>query len=63
MRAGTSRYYKEGDIYRVRSVATHPIFSGLNYDFDVGLVQVKREIFRLIIQINLKSNLKVGLQY
>lgn len=40
VRAGTSRYYEGGDIYGVQSVVIHPAFNAINYDYDVGLVEV-----------------------
>lgn len=42
VRAGTSRYYEGGDNYGVQSVAIHPAFNAINYDYDVGLVEVIR---------------------
>ncbi|PBC28311.1 Trypsin-7 [Apis cerana cerana] len=40
VRAGTSRYYEGGDNYGVQSVAIHPAFNAINYDYDVGLVEI-----------------------
>ncbi|CAL7945082.1 unnamed protein product [Xylocopa violacea] len=40
VRAGTSRYYEGGDVYGVQSVAIHPAFNAINYDYDVGLVEL-----------------------
>nr|XP_012145735.1 PREDICTED: trypsin-7-like [Megachile rotundata] len=40
VRAGSSRYYENGEIYRVKGVTIHPAFNQYNYDFDVGLIQL-----------------------
>lgn len=42
VRAGTSRYYENGDVYGVQNVVIHPAFNAINYDYDVGLVEVIR---------------------
>ncbi|XP_043583888.1 trypsin-7-like [Bombus pyrosoma] len=44
VRAGTSRYYEGGDIYGVQSVVIHPAFNAINYDYDVGLVELSDSI-------------------
>ncbi|XP_016922706.1 trypsin-1-like [Apis cerana] len=44
VRAGTSRYYEGGDNYGVQSVAIHPAFNAINYDYDVGLVELSDRI-------------------
>ncbi|KOX69186.1 Trypsin-1 [Melipona quadrifasciata] len=44
VRAGTSRYYEGGDIYSVQSVVIHPAFNAINYDYDVGLVELSDKI-------------------
>lgn len=41
MRAGAAYYYQGGDVYDVRGVTIHPAFNEINYDYDVGLVEVK----------------------
>ena len=48
VRAGTSRYYEGGDIYSVQSVVIHPAFNAINYDYDVGLVEVIRSRLSLV---------------
>lgn len=40
VRAGTSHYYENGEIHRVKSVTIHPAFNENIYDYDVGLVEV-----------------------
>ncbi|XP_026666911.1 trypsin 5G1-like, partial [Ceratina calcarata] len=44
VRAGTSRYYEGGDVYGVQTVVIHPAFNAINYDYDVGLVQLTDSI-------------------
>ncbi|KOC69601.1 Trypsin-7 [Habropoda laboriosa] len=44
VRAGSSSYYEDGDIYGVQSVVIHPAFNVINYDYDVGLVELSRSI-------------------
>ncbi|CAK9804925.1 Trypsin 5G1 [Anthophora plagiata] len=44
VRAGSSSYYEDGDIYGVQSVVIHPAFNAINYDYDVGLVELSESI-------------------
>ncbi|XP_015431005.1 PREDICTED: trypsin-7-like [Dufourea novaeangliae] len=44
VKAGTADYYKNGDIYGVKGVVIHPAFNEINYDYDVGLVELAQNI-------------------
>ncbi|XP_014605335.1 PREDICTED: trypsin-1-like [Polistes canadensis] len=44
IRAGSTYYYKNGMTYNVEKIVVHPAFNYHNYDFDVGLIKLKRKI-------------------
>ncbi|XP_043256100.1 trypsin-7-like [Colletes gigas] len=44
VRAGTASYYKNGDVYAVKNVLSHPAFSEYNYDYNVGIVELSENI-------------------
>ncbi|XP_076664974.1 trypsin-7 [Andrena cerasifolii] len=44
VRAGAACYYQGGDVYDVQGVTIHPAFNEINYDYDVGLVELSRKI-------------------
>ncbi|XP_076178983.1 trypsin 5G1 [Ptiloglossa arizonensis] len=44
VRAGTTYYYKGGEIYAIKSVAIHPAFRESNYDYDIGLIELYENI-------------------
>nr|XP_034195529.1 trypsin 5G1-like [Osmia lignaria] len=44
VRAGTSYYYENGEIFRVKSVTIHPAFNENIYDYDVGLIELADSI-------------------
>ncbi|XP_031836777.1 trypsin [Nomia melanderi] len=44
IRAGTTCYYENGDIYGVKGVVIHPAFNQHNYDYDVALVELSEKI-------------------
>ncbi|XP_035729189.1 trypsin-1-like [Vespa mandarinia] len=44
IRAGSTYYYENGTTYNVERIVVHPAFNYQNYDFDIGLVKLKRKI-------------------
>ncbi|XP_053975890.1 trypsin-7-like [Hylaeus volcanicus] len=44
VRAGSNSYYEHGAIYAVKNTEIHPAYNAINYDYDVGLVELSENI-------------------
>ncbi|XP_058804483.1 trypsin-7-like [Phymastichus coffea] len=54
VRAGSSKYYEDGVVYKVAKTFLHPKFNQLSYDYDVGLLKVSSTV-KLALHLQITS--------